>query len=228
MNNTNLPLKIDKFVLGTVITSVLIIVLGILSVNRSSSSSLPASKEQAQTILTVKSDDWAKGPDDAPITIVEYLDFECEACRVYYPITKRLKAEYRDKIRFVVRYFPLPGHKNSMTSALAAETAGKQGKFWEMHDILYEKQKDWGEKSASEPSIFEGYANLIGLNMERYKIDVGSKDAENRINRDKETGISLGVKGTPTFFINGEKIPNPKGYEDFKSLIDGLMPKTSN
>ena len=105
-------------------------------------------------ILSVVSDDWVKGNKDAPITIVEYLDFECEACGAYYPVVKRLSEEYKDEVKFVVRYFPLPGHKNSMTSALAVEAAGKQGKYWEMHNILFENQRDWGEKQIPDPKIF--------------------------------------------------------------------------
>jgi len=217
----------DKFVLSIGIFTILVLVVGIFIVSKTSTTTQVASKEQSQEILTVKNDDWVKGEESALLTIIEYLDFECEACRVYYPITKQLKEEYKDKVRFVVRYFPLPGHKNSMTSALAVEAAGKQGKFWEMHDILYEKQKEWGEKFVADPSIFEEYAKQIGLDMEKYKSDINTQEVKDRINRDKEEAVSLGIQGTPTFFINGERIPNPKGYEDFKSIIDGLMPKSS-
>jgi len=213
-----------KIISGVVIFSVLIVAIAALFINKSSLNSQPINKEQSKEILTVKKDDWIKGQPNSPITVVEYLDFECEACRVYYPITKRLKEEYGDKVSFVVRYFPLPGHKNSMTSAMAVETAGKQGKFWEMHDILYDNQITWGEKQITNPALFIEYAKQIGLDMEKYKNDIGSQEIKDRINRDKNSANSLGIQGTPTFFINGEKIPNPKGYEDFKSLIDGLMP----
>jgi protein-disulfide isomerase len=212
-----------KLFAGVAIFSVLILVVGMFFINKTSSTST-INKEQAKEILTVKNDDWIKGPNTAPIIIVEYLDFECEACRVYYPITKRLKEEYIDKVSFVVRYFPLPGHKNSMASAMAAEAAGKQGKFWEMHDILYDNQKTWGEKQAADPALFVEYAKQIGLDMEKYKNDIVTQEIKDRINRDKNEANSLGIQGTPTFYINGEKIPNPKGYDDFKSLIDGLMP----
>lgn len=216
---------IDRFVLGIGIFTVLILAIAVFIMSKYSTVTPLADKAQTEEILSVKSDDWVKGSENAPITIIEYLDFECEACRSYYPTVKQLKEEYKDDIRFVVRYFPLPGHKNSMPAAQAVEAAGKQGKFWEMHDILYENQKVWGEKSVPDPKIFEGYANQIGLNMEQYKKDVISKEVRDRVNRDKTAGNSLGIKGTPTFFINGEKIPNPKGYEDFKSLIDGLKPQ---
>lgn len=213
-----------KLFAGVAIFSVLILVVGMFFINKTSSTPT-VNKELTKEILTVKNDDWVKGSADAPITVVEYLDFECEACRVYHTIIKQLSEEYKDKIRFVVRYFPLPGHKNSMTSAIAAEATGKQGKFWEMYDVLYEKQKDWGEKQAADSSLFDVYATQIGLDVNKYKSDIKSQDIKDRINRDKESAISLEIQGTPTFFINGEKIPNPKGYEDFKSIIDGLMPR---
>jgi|SRR3989339_1641964 len=214
-----------KLFLGVAIFTLAILAFGIFFVNKSSIESPVATKEESKKILTIKNDDWIKGQPNPPITVVEYLDFECEACRVYYPITKRLKEEYGDKVSFVVRYFPLPNHKNSMTSAMAAETAGKQGKFWEMHDILYDNQKTWGEKQVADPTLFEEYAKQIGLDMEKYKNDIATQEIKYRINRDSKEATSLGIQGTPTFFINGERIPNPKGYEDFKSLIDGLMPR---
>lgn len=227
MKNKSFPPKMDKFILSMIVFSVLVLVLDALFANKLSSSPPAVSKEEARSILAVKNDDWVKGPEEASITLIEYLDFECEACRAYYPITKQLKEEYKDKIRFIVRYFPLPGHKNSMTSALAVEAAGKQNKFWEMHNVLYERQKDWGEKAVSDPSIFETYAKQIGLDMDKYKNDISNKELRDRIDRDKNSGISLGIQGTPTFFINGERIPNPKGYEDFKSIVDGLMPENN-
>jgi protein-disulfide isomerase len=221
---TKISLFEDKFVIGIVIFTILILVIGGIFLSKFSNGPTMINKEQTKEVLSVKSDDWIKGTSEAPITIVEYLDFECEACRVYYPITKRLQQEYQNKVRFIVRYFPLPGHKNSMTSASAAEAAGRQGKFWEMHDLLYENQKSWGEKKISDPSLFTEYAKQIGLDMEKYSKDINSQEVIVRINRDKNSGGSLGISGTPTFFINGEKIPNPKGYEDFKSIIDGLTP----
>lgn len=174
-------------------------------------------------ILSVVSDDWVKGNKDTPVTLVEYLDFECEACGAYYPVVKRLSEEYKDEIKFVVRYFPLPGHKNSMTSALAVEAAGKQGKFWEMHNIIFENQRDWGEKQAPDPKIFENYAQQIGLDMERYSKDIASQEVKDRIERDRSAGQKLDITGTPTFFLNGKKINNPRGYEGFKELLQSAI-----
>lgn len=182
----------------------------------------------ASDALEVVADDWMKGNKEAPVTIVEYLDFECEACGAYYPVVKRLSEEFGNEVRFVSRYFPLPGHKNSMTSALAVEAAGRQGKYWEMHNVVFENQRDWGEKQAPDPKIFENYARQIGLDMNQYGKDIASQELKDRIERDRKAGQKLGIMGTPTFFMNGKKIENPRGYESFKELIRSEVSSTSN
>lgn len=176
---------------------------------------------------TVATDDWIKGNKDSKVVLVEYLDFECEACGAYYPVMKRLSEEYKDDVKFVVRYFPLPGHKNSMTSASAVEAAGRQGKYWEMHDIVFENQRDWGEKKVATPEIFEEYAKQLDLDLTKFQQDVTSQEVKNRIERDKNNGIKLGIQGTPTFFLNGKKIENPRGYEEFKKILDDVLEVTN-
>ena len=186
------------------------------------SSVSPASNSPAD-IIQVNSDDWTKGNASSTIILIEYLDFECEACGAYYPLVKRLSEEYKDDVLFVSRYFPLSGHKNGMASALAVEAAGKQGKYWEMHDILFEQQRNWGEQSSPNPVIFERYAEQLDLNIEQFKQDVNSKAVKDRVVKDRNFANQLGVNSTPTFFLNGEKIQNPRGYEAFKSLIDKAL-----
>jgi protein-disulfide isomerase len=176
-------------------------------------------------ILQVKSDDWVKGNPNAPLVLVEYLDFECEACRAYYPLVKRLSDEYKDDLFVVSRYFPLSGHKNGMTSALAIEAAGRQGKYWEIYNLLFENQKKWGKRQYSDPSIFEEYAKQLDLDIEKFKKDMDSQEVKDRVIRDRESGIELDVRGTPTFFLNGKKIKNPRGYEAFKLLLDQELKK---
>lgn len=221
----------DKFVLGIILATVVVLIGGIFFVSKMSSSSpsvagnsSPVSDEQKK-LLEVVSDDYIKGNKNASITLVEYLDFECEACRAYYPLVKQLAEEFKTDVRFVNRYFPLPGHKNGMQAALAVEAATKQGKYWEMHDTLYDNQSSWGEKSVADPKIFEGYAAQIGLNLDQFKRDVASKEVKERVERDRNSGNRLGVSGTPTFFLNGEKIPNPKNAEDFKTFIKAAIGK---
>ena len=173
--------------------------------------------------LSIKTDDWIKGNKDSKVTLVEYLDFECEACGAYFPLVKRLTEEYGDRVAFVSRYFPIPSHRNSMTSASAVEAAGKQGKYWEMYNMVFENQSAWGEKKTPEPKIFEEYAQQLGLEMEKFKQDVLSQEVRDRIERDKNAGIKLNIQGTPSFFLNGKKIENPRGYEDFKKILEEAL-----
>ncbi len=175
--------------------------------------------------LEIKENDWATGSTTAKVVLVEYLDFECEACGAYYPLVRQLKDEYKDSILFVVRYFPLPGHRNSKTAAYAVEAAGKQGKFWEMHDVLFNKQKEWGEGQFTNQNLFEKYALEAGVNIEQWKKDVASPEVKKRVDDSYDEAVSLNLQGTPSFFLNGKKIENPQGYEPFKKLIEEELKK---
>tara|TARA_B100000745_G_scaffold297227_1_gene243838 strand:+ start:340 stop:1080 length:741 start_codon:yes stop_codon:yes gene_type:complete len=206
----------------TVSFAVLMVVVSIFGLWKLSQQPTTPSLTDSE-ILQVQEDDYKKGNTDAKVVLVEYLDFECEACGAYYPLVKRLSEEYKDDVLFVSRYFPLPGHRNGMTAALAVEAAGRQGKYWEMHDILFEEQQNWGERQSPDPTIFERYAEQLDLNMEQFKQDVNSQTVKDRVVKDRNLANQLGVNATPTFFLNGEKIQNPRGYEAFKSLIDKAL-----
>lgn len=187
----------------------------------------PATNAEAAQILAVVADDHSKGSTDAKVILVEYLDFECEACGAYYPLIKQLATEFPNDLRVVTRYFPLPGHKNSFTAALAVEAASKQGKYWEMHDILFENQEKWGNKPAPTPLVFEEYAKQIGLDMQKFKSDVADPATRVRVQRDFDASEKLGNNSTPSLFVNGVKIKNPQGYEPFKALIQAEIDKAS-
>ncbi len=174
-------------------------------------------------LLEVASDDYVVGPKSAKVTLIEYLDFECEACGAYFPLVKQLEKEFPDDLRVVRRYFPLPGHRNGLNAALAVEAAARQGKYNEMHDLLFTEQQNWGEKPSPTPAVFEGYAQQIGLDMTKFKEDVASKSVKDRVQRDMDSGRALGNAGTPTFFLNGQKIQNPQGYEPFKALVQATI-----
>ncbi|MCL4363862.1 DsbA family protein [Patescibacteria group bacterium] len=221
-----------KFVIGIILSTIVILVgavwfLGKSDTNSNSIDKTSTLSQDQQKLLEVVDDDYLKGNKEAKVTIVEYLDFECEACGAYYPLVKSLMSEFGQDIRFVTRYFPLPGHKNSMPAALAVEAAAKQGKYWEMHDLLFTEQRSWGEKKSADPKIFEEYAKKLGLNMAQYDKDVNSKEAKARVERDKNAGNQLGIFLEPTFFVNGSKIPNPKGLEDFKTFIKAELQKSA-
>ena len=147
------------------------------------------------------------GPATAPAHIEEFGDFECPPCGMFHPILEEMHKEFGDRLRITFREFPLvPTHQHALAAASAAEAAGMQGKFWEMHDLLYERQKDWKKEFNVRP-IFEGYAKEIGIDVARYQRDVASDAVANRITRDGVRGRSLGVQGTPTVFLNGREVP---------------------
>ncbi|HEU4837610.1 MAG TPA: thioredoxin domain-containing protein [Pyrinomonadaceae bacterium] len=146
------------------------------------------------------------GPANAPVRLEEFGDFECPPCGIFHPILEQMRAEFGDKLQITFREFPLvPTHQHALAAASAAEAAGLQNKFWEMHDLLYEHQADWKKEFDVRP-IFEGYAKQIGLDVERYKRDMNSELVAQRIFQDGKRGHSLGVKGTPTVFLNGREV----------------------
>lgn len=180
---------------------------------------LSSMEEVDPTLLTVGTEDWQQGPSDAKVTLVEYADFECPACAAYQSVLKEVKATYKDDLRFVYRSFPLPMHRNAVAAALAAEAAGKQGKFWEMNELLYSKQKEWSGKTTEDRGMFEKYATELGLNMDQFKADMASDELRDKVEQQKSSGEDLNVRGTPTFFLNGEQITNPNNAQAFKDLI---------
>jgi protein-disulfide isomerase len=169
--------------------------------------------------LDLVESDWKQGPENPKLTLVEYADFECPACAAYQPVLKDIKETFKNDLRFVYRQFPLPMHRNGMAASLASEAAGLQGKFWEMHDLLYAKQKEWGGKTAEDRAVFEQYASTLGLDIEKFKQDMSSDAVKGAVERGLESGEALNVRGTPTFFLNGEKLDTPGSAEAFKELL---------
>ncbi len=162
----------------------------------------------------VSGDDHAEGPADAPLTLVEYGDYQCPYCGAAYPVVKRVQKKLGKKLRFVFRNFPLTqAHPYALIAAEAAEAAALQGKFWEMHDLLFEQQ------TFLEPDIIPSWAEKIGLNLEKFESDIEQAVVEKRIKEDRQSGIRSGVNGTPTFFINGTRYD---GSPDYASLLAAL------
>lgn len=147
------------------------------------------------------------GPANAPAQLEEFGDFQCPPCGFFHPILEQMEREFGNQLRVTFRQFPLvPAHQHAMTAASASEAAGLQGKFWEMHKLIFEHQKDWKDQFDVRP-IFNKYAEQIGLDMERFKRDMNGSVVQQRIFQDGKRGHSLGVKGTPTVFLNGREVP---------------------
>ena len=159
--------------------------------------------------------DWVKGAADPAVTIVEYSDFQCPACARYFRITKRLIEELGKDFQLNFRHYPLKQHINAELAAKSAEAAGRQRKFWEMHDLLFERQKEWTRKKNKDTEkLFLQYAASLNLNLEQFKSDLHSQAVTDSVNNDVLSGRLSGVRSTPTFFLNGQKIiDKPRDYE---------------
>jgi protein-disulfide isomerase len=172
---------------------------------------MEGSTELTQSVSTR---DRAEGPASAPLTLVEYGDYQCPYCGAAYPVVKRLQKTLGKKLRFVFRNFPVTqAHPYALIAAEAAEAAALQSKFWEMHDLLFEKQNDL------EPDIIPVWAKKIGLDLEKFGNDIKQGDIAKRIKEDRQSGIRSGVNGTPTFYINGTRYDGPA---DYGSLLAAL------
>ncbi|MEV1005444.1 thioredoxin domain-containing protein [Nonomuraea sp. NPDC050202] len=159
---------------------------------------------------------------DGKVTLVEFLDFECEACRAAFPVVEGLRKQYAGKVTFVARYFPLPGHFNAERAARAVEAAAAQGKFEAMYQRMYETQTQWGEKQVPADDVFRGFARDLGLDMAAWEKAYNDPATLERINKDVADGQALGVTGTPTFFLDGERL-QPQSEADFKAAIDAAL-----
>lgn len=149
----------------------------------------------------------ALGPENAPVTLEEFGDFQCPPCGLLHPELKKIEKAYGPRVRIIFREFPLvPTHPHALNAARAAEAAGLQGRFWEMHGMIFDNQRTWHSAFDARP-IFEEYAKTIGLNIDRYRRDLTSPTVEQRIFLDGKRAHELGVKGTPTLFLNGREVP---------------------
>lgn len=184
---------------------------------------LPALVLSAVFVMGLGISDQAHAQDGAeaesPITIVEYSDYQCPACGYYHPIVEKLKEKYGDRIQIELKYFPLNSHQYAALAARAAEAAKNQGKFKEMHNLLFENQKRWSN-TGSPTSNFVNFAREIGLDIDEFKNDLNASETQKVVMEQREEGRSAGVNATPTFFIEGEKVdPLPRNFQEFDQLL---------
>ncbi|WP_212820215.1 DsbA family protein [Polymorphospora rubra] len=207
-----------KVTLG-VLAVALAVVVGVVVVNRSVDTDTVAASE-----ALVRADSHRLSTAaDGKTTVVEFLDFECESCLAAYPGVEQLRAEYGDRITYVVRYFPIASHPNAYNAAYAAEAAARQGRFEQMYKKLFDTQTTWGHNQQSQAPVFEGYAEELGLDMPRFRADVASAEVADRIEADAADGQALGVQGTPTFFIDGGRFDGRPDYNGLKTAIDASL-----
>jgi len=169
-----------------------------------------------------------RGNPNAPVTLEEFGDFQCPPCGSAAVFIDQLVKEYHPNLKLVFRNLPLPVHNHAREAALAAEAAGLQGRYWEMHDVLYREQAVWS-KADNALELFDSYAGMLGLNLNRFKKDMASDKARQRIESDQERADSLGVRSTPTVFINNQEVaPNEKTPNGLRAKIDAALKQKSS
>jgi protein-disulfide isomerase len=173
-------------------------------------------------------DPYERGGAKASVTLEEFSDFQCPACGGLEPGLRKVVKDYGERVRLVFRNYPLPMHRYAFQAARAAEAAGQQGKFWEMHDVLYDNQKEWSD--SMEPRVqFDSYATRLGLDVQRFKADIERQDLADRIKADVQRGNSLNVRGTPTVYLNGRELMPGKlvTEDDLRREIDAALGSTA-
>lgn len=157
--------------------------------------------------------------EDAAITIVEYSDYQCPACAYYHPFVKKIKEKFGNQVKLDLRFFPLNSHQFAALAARAAQSAKNQGKFREMHNLLYENQQRWSQSGNPTP-IFVNFARELNLDIEQFKSDLNAAETQKAVMQEKQEGINKGVNSTPTFFIEGEQVQSlPRTYADFEKIV---------
>jgi len=146
------------------------------------------------------------GSQNSPVTVEEFADFQCPSCGATHPVMREIQGKFGQRIKFIFRNFPLPMHDKAYDAAAAAEAAALQGKFWDMHNLLYTNQQQW----SSDPNYkqtFKSYAEKIGLDVDKWEADAAGLQARNRVQADMDRGKALNITSTPTVFVNGKSVP---------------------
>ncbi|HLS13537.1 MAG TPA: thioredoxin domain-containing protein [Beutenbergiaceae bacterium] len=159
---------------------------------------------------------------DGAVTVVEFLDFECEACGAFYPVVEDLREEFAGQVTFAIRYFPLPGHFNSQNAALAVEAAAQQGQLEAMYERMFQTQAQWGEAQESHAPLFRQFAEELGLDLARYDAAVADPATAQRVQSDFDDGVTLGVSSTPSFFVN-DQLVQLTAYDDLREAIQAEL-----
>lgn len=159
---------------------------------------------------------------EAPVQLVEFGDFQCPACGATHPVIKQLQAQFGSRLGFVYRHYPLDGiHPHADSAALASQAAANQGKFFEYHDLLFAKQNNWNTAPSIKKKLL-AYAEELGLDLDKFKADLVAPATRERVAFDKGTAVALGLTGTPTLFINGERYQGELTFEALKTAIEAI------
>lgn len=214
----------NKILVGIGIVTLLLVGIAVFSLSGTTGNAEEETAAPKDLKVLIKEDSYKKGPANAKITIVEFADFQCPACATNYPVISQVVRTYKDDVQLIFRQFPLTqSHPHAMVAAEAAEAAGAQGKFFEMHDLLYENQKDWAVSKDPLKEHFMLYAKKIKLDTEKFEKEVKENKYKARIERDVQDGNSVGVTATPTFYINGVQNTGGLPFNEFKEKIEKIL-----
>jgi len=206
--------------------TVVLVAAGVLAllliVNRPSTPEPVAQSEVPAELLVRENSHRLSTAPDGRVTLVEFLDFECESCRAAYPAIEQLRAEYAGRVTFVARYFPIPSHANAQNAAIAVEAAARQGRFEGMYRLMFDTQSRWGEQQVSHAATFRGFAADLGLDLTAYDRAVADPATLERVRADQRDGHAAGVQGTPTFFLDGLRL-DPRSIDDLRAALDRAL-----
>jgi len=220
----------NKGFIAVIIGTLILILGGVFLFSKGGSPGISGNKVSSSLLVpsnAIETSGFANGSympasSSATATLVEFGDYECPACAVYSPLVKQLLTDFAGKIGFVFRNYPLPQHANALISSYAVEAAGLQGKYWQMHDKIYETQNDW--VNLSDPKdIFIGYAKDLGLNVDQFISDLSSSGIKDKVQNDLSDVNAIGINETPTFYLNGKKITLTENYNELKSLVQSAV-----
>ncbi|MEO2096908.1 MAG: thioredoxin domain-containing protein [Brachybacterium sp.] len=209
-----------KLTIGLIAVAALVLTGFFLFLPAEEDAPAPAEATGPTSSQLVREDSPRLSEGSSDVVFVEYLDFECEACLSLYPTVEEIRAEYGDRVTFVVRYLPL--HGNSVEAAQAAEAAKDQGEFEAMYKVLFDNATDWGHRDSSQRELFFTYAEEIGLDMERFEKVYDDPATVERIEQSAADAEALGVTGTPTFFVDGQRL-EPTRVEDLTDPLDAAL-----
>lgn len=212
---------------------IVVVVLAVVGAAVFSGSAVNNSGFVATTVPPITSADHGTGDATSSVSVIEYGDFECPACGEWEPLVEQLRQQYGDRVAFVFRNFPLYQiHPFAMIGAQAAEAAADQGKYWQMHDLLYKNQSQWTANTTLTPAdvvsqFFNGYAQSLGLNIAQFDTDINAPTTKARVQRDIDSGNAAQINHTPTFFVNLMQVQNPDGLQQFQQIIDQALASSS-
>lgn len=208
----------NKTFIGIVVVTLIILFAGVFLMSKGGTQSTSTSGSNVSESILI-SEDSQKSDSGAALVLVEFGDYQCPACAVYHPFVKQLLSDFPGKVNFVFRHFPLPQHKNANIASYAAEAAALQGKFWEMHNKIYETQNAWSNLD-NPKDTFTAYAVELGLNKDKFLSDLDSDFVKNIIKRGLSDGKLAGISATPTFYLDGSELTLFANYEDLKKSVE--------